>query len=188
MMARRGRSTRTVRMAERLTLCPSREYSIMLGRAEGGGSGGGQVTTRWRAGSQAMPQPGWTLSHHGALLTLLDTPCPSAMAVAGTGIPRTSVHLWQRPYWLPTSSHLPDQAAPGPLQSAPVSSLFLGDPRPPRESEGVGFPARLGQARGPFGCFSPLASPGLAEWAAGGVELYPAMTMKKSSLFHVSPR
>lgn len=31
LMARRGRSTRTVRMAERLTLCPSREYSIMLG-------------------------------------------------------------------------------------------------------------------------------------------------------------
>lgn len=36
LMARRGRSTRTVRMAERLTLCPSREYSIMLGRAEEG--------------------------------------------------------------------------------------------------------------------------------------------------------
>lgn len=30
LMARRGRNTRTVRMAERLTLCPSREYSIML--------------------------------------------------------------------------------------------------------------------------------------------------------------
>lgn len=29
-MARSGRSTRTVRMADRLTLCPSREYSIML--------------------------------------------------------------------------------------------------------------------------------------------------------------
>lgn len=32
LMARSGRSTRTVRMAERLTLCPSREYSIMLGK------------------------------------------------------------------------------------------------------------------------------------------------------------
>lgn len=39
LMARRGRSTRTVRMAERLTLCPSREYSIMLG--EQGCSGRG---------------------------------------------------------------------------------------------------------------------------------------------------
>lgn len=29
-MARSGRSTRTVRIADRLTLCPSREYSIML--------------------------------------------------------------------------------------------------------------------------------------------------------------
>ena len=34
LMARRGRSTRTVRMAERLTLCPSREYSIMLGAGQ----------------------------------------------------------------------------------------------------------------------------------------------------------
>lgn len=51
LMARRGRSTRTVRMAERLTLCPSREYSIILGGGQKkGGSGGGQVTTRWRAG------------------------------------------------------------------------------------------------------------------------------------------
>lgn len=30
LMARSGRSTRTVRIADRLTLCPSREYSIML--------------------------------------------------------------------------------------------------------------------------------------------------------------
>lgn len=35
LMARSGLSTRTVRMAERLTLCPSREYSIMLGEVEG---------------------------------------------------------------------------------------------------------------------------------------------------------
>lgn len=51
LMARRGRSTRTVRMAERLTLCPSKEYSIMLGAGQKkGGSDGGQVTIRWRAG------------------------------------------------------------------------------------------------------------------------------------------
>lgn len=51
LMARRGRSTRTVRMAERLTLCPSKEYSIMLGEGQKkGGSDGGQVTIRWRAG------------------------------------------------------------------------------------------------------------------------------------------
>lgn len=44
LMARRGRNTRTVRMAERLTLCPSREYSIILGEGQKkGGSGGGQV-------------------------------------------------------------------------------------------------------------------------------------------------
>lgn len=30
LMARSGRSTRTVRIADRLTLCPSSEYSIML--------------------------------------------------------------------------------------------------------------------------------------------------------------
>lgn len=30
LMARSGRSTRTVRIADKLTLCPSREYSIML--------------------------------------------------------------------------------------------------------------------------------------------------------------
>ena len=35
LMARRGRSTRTVRMAERLTLCPSKEYSIILGAEQG---------------------------------------------------------------------------------------------------------------------------------------------------------
>lgn len=34
LMARNGLRTRTVRMAERLTLCPSREYSIMLGERE----------------------------------------------------------------------------------------------------------------------------------------------------------
>lgn len=42
LMARRGRSTRTVRMAERLTLCPSKEYSIILG-AEQGHAQWGQV-------------------------------------------------------------------------------------------------------------------------------------------------
>ena len=33
-MARSGRSTRTVRIADKLTLCPSREYSIMLREKE----------------------------------------------------------------------------------------------------------------------------------------------------------
>lgn len=36
LMALSGLSTRTVRMADRLTLCPSKEYSIMLKREREG--------------------------------------------------------------------------------------------------------------------------------------------------------
>lgn len=51
LMARSGRRTRTVRIADKLTLCPSREYSIMLrGKEERGQDVGGSVLGHQGAG------------------------------------------------------------------------------------------------------------------------------------------
>lgn len=128
LMARRGRSTRTVRMADRLTLCPSREYSIMLGEGRGREV---QVGSRGPHAGELVPkpctQPGWTLrqEEHDSE-SPLGTPHPP-------GIPRTSAQPWQRPHWLCSS----DQAAPGPLRSHLLHPSSWGA-QGPVESEGWG--------------------------------------------------
>lgn len=126
LMARRGRSTRTVRMADRLTLCPSREYSIMLGRTEWG-KAWGCAQTLARAGAA------WPWGATGALH--LPHTCPSVPA-AGTGAPGRG----SRPQPPPRPG--PTRTPPG---CTPQPSSW-GAPQATTGSEGAGLPARLASA------------------------------------------
>lgn len=79
LMARRGRSTRTVRMAERLTLCPSREYSIMLGEQECSGR------EKPRGPRLLSPPPPWGHQH---MHPVKPEPLSGLSPEAAPGIPK----------------------------------------------------------------------------------------------------
>lgn len=149
LMARRGRSTRTVRMAERLTLCPSREYSIMLGEA-GSGLRGWPGALGSKPGQQAQgslqstllaeaegPEQVSTQQRPGAHTSL----SPEAGVVVGGARPLGASHHSQT-----TPSTL---SVPTPLAPPPASGGTAPRQGPPWGLRKAGLSCPYGEDRTP---------------------------------------